>query len=97
MERDWATAREKVLAERACRVCGATGDLDPAHIIARSLGGHEDPDNIVPLCRHCHTLFDHGRLNLLPFLTVEEQVRAVQLAGSIARAAKLLGHVWEEQ
>ena len=43
-------------------------------------------DNIVPLCRDCHTEYDQHRLDLLPFLTLPEQIAAVRQAGGIALA-----------
>jgi hypothetical protein len=43
-------------------------------------------DNIVPLCRECHVEYDQHRLDLLPALTLPEQVAAVRQAGGIALA-----------
>lgn len=86
MKRDWTAAREKVDAEGRCRVCGCSGvKLDAAHIIPRSRvrpGAGEMPNNIVPLCNvPCHAEFDGHRLDLLPYLTFEEQAYAVELVG----------------
>lgn len=48
------------------------------------------PLRIVPLCRHmqggCHPKYDAHELDLLPYLTVEEQAQAVLDAGSIELA-----------
>lgn len=84
--RYWTAAREKVDAEGACRVCGRSNvKLDAAHIIPRSRvrpGAGEDRDNIVPLCHErCHPAFDGHGLDLLPYLTREEQAYAVGLVG----------------
>lgn len=84
MPRDWTAAREKVDDEGHCRVCGRSIVLDPAHIIPRSrvsAGPGEDPRNIVPLDRTCHTAYDEGTLDLLPHLTRDEQAYAVELVG----------------
>lgn len=89
MARHWSAAHEKVKAEAICRVCslGAgsmTIPVDPAHIIPRSRvkpGPGEDPRNICPLCRDCHRAFDEGKLDLLPYLTRDEQAYAVELVG----------------
>jgi 5-methylcytosine-specific restriction endonuclease McrA len=83
--RDWSAARAKVEAEMVCRVCLVHGALDAAHIVPRSrigagLGG-EDPRNIVPLCRFHHAEYDQGTLDLLPYLTRDEQAYAVVLVG----------------
>ena len=53
------------------------------------------PDSVVPLCATpqgdgCHQLYDAHRISLLPFLTLAEQVRAVQDAGSIESARRRL-------
>ena len=37
-----------------CWCCGHRGKLQKCHIIPRSLGGSEKPENIVPLCAQCH-------------------------------------------
>jgi 5-methylcytosine-specific restriction endonuclease McrA len=81
--RDMAAARKKVAVEGACRACGTTHDLDPAHVIPRSrvtVGG-EDLRNIVPLCRRCHDAQHAGRLELLPLLRRDEQAYVVELVG----------------
>lgn len=89
MKRDWTAAHAKVDAEGICRVCATgigflNGQLDPAHIIPRSRispGPGEDARNICPLCRSCHAAYDQGKLDLLPYLTREEQSYAVELVG----------------
>jgi cytochrome c553 len=83
MPRDWEAARAKVEAEVRCRVCQYSA-LDAAHIIPRSRvspGPGEDPRNIVPLCRMCHAAYDQGTLDILPYLSREEQAYAVELVG----------------
>lgn len=87
MKRDWSHATAKVFDEDRCRVCRARDILDPAHIIPRSRGGDMSALNIVPLCRRCHTMFDSSDLELLPYLSLEEQQHAVALVG-IAEAYK---------
>ena len=39
-----------------CRCCGkrATTNGDPHHILYRSHGGKDEPENLVWLCRRCH-------------------------------------------
>ena len=83
---DWKPGIEKVQNEGDCRYCRSGESLDPAHLWPRSLGGSMDRDNIVPLCRSCHNLFDSSRLDLLPYLTINEQLCVVREAGGIARA-----------
>lgn len=55
-----------------------------------------EPDDVVPLCgpygdtRACHTLYDHHKLDLLPYLRRSEEVAIVRHLG-IAGALKRLG------
>lgn len=89
-------ARAKVEAEGMCRVCGIGGPerLDAAHVWDRSQGGpgFDDPDAIVPLCSRikggvgCHDDYDAHRLDLLPYLRLDEQLALVRYSGSIERA-----------
>jgi hypothetical protein len=58
--------RAKV-AGQSCVVCGER-PVDPAHLVPRSLGGCDQPDCVVPLCRVHHRRYDRGQLDLLPYL-----------------------------
>lgn len=49
---------------------------------------HVDPDRIVPLCLKHHRMYDRHELDLLPYLTVEEQAQAVLDAGGIELARR---------
>jgi hypothetical protein len=51
----------------ACLVCGVR-PVDPAHLVARSAGGCDQPDCVVPLCRAHHRCYDRGELDLLAAL-----------------------------
>jgi hypothetical protein len=100
--RDWVSARAKVDDEGRCRVSrDCQGHIEAAHVIGREhdrrvhLPGRPDDwwfevdaASIAPLCRHHHKLYDAHRLDLLPFLTVEEQTRAVADAGGIELARR---------
>jgi hypothetical protein len=62
--------RDKV-RDRCCLGCGrdrTQAKIDPAHLWPRGMGGCDDADCVVPLCRQCHRLFDDHKLDLLPFL-----------------------------
>lgn len=52
-------------------------------------------DSVVPLCLSrgggCHQLYDAGRLDLLPYLTVEEQADAVRAVGLERAYSRLTG------
>lgn len=75
--------RAKCDEEGVCRVC-RLNPPEAAHIIPRSRinpGLAEDARNCCPLCRECHRAFDEERLDLLPYLTRDEQAYAVELVG----------------
>lgn len=75
--------------EGRCRVC-ADHPVEAAHLWPRSLGakGFDDANLVVALCNRDHTAFDKGELELLPYLTVDEQAALVRAAGGIERARK---------
>jgi predicted restriction endonuclease len=80
--RDWQFARAKVDYERGCRVCGSRSNVEAAHTIGRKHDGAVvDADDIVPLCREHHQLYDRHELDLLPYLTHAEQAAAVAHVG----------------
>lgn len=102
--RNWQAARDKCDLEMGCRVCG-DWPVEAAHIIGRESDAvppvrGEDwspydvaPDRVVPLCREHHqgNVSVHNKtLDLLPYLTVAEQVQAVSDAQGISRAMTLL-------
>jgi hypothetical protein len=87
-------ARQKVEHEGKCRVCPLSARYcDAAHTIDRSLSrsGFDDADLIVPLCSDIkggaghHQMYDAHTLDLLPYLTNEEQAAMVREVG-MARA-----------
>jgi hypothetical protein len=75
-------AQRAKVAGRSCLACGKR-PVDPAHLVPRSLGGCDDPDCCVPLCRAHHRLYDRGGLDLLAHL--EPRCRA--------ELAHALGHL----
>ena len=87
--RDWTAARDKCEAENnRCRVCKKVG-VDAAHVIPRSRNGTEanmSADAIIPLCRFCHNKQHLEKLDILPYLTLDEQVMAVRNAGGLVTA-----------
>ena len=99
LRRDWREARRKLEREGRCRVCGEGpwSILEAAHTIGRQCdveitgpgGGvslYVHPDSIVPLCKTHHMEYDARKLDLLPYLHIHEQARAVEDAGGIERA-----------
>jgi hypothetical protein len=87
MKRDMAAGRRKA-EEQGCRLCASRFAVEAAHILPRSrimAGPAEDPRNIIGLCglRGCdaHRCFDAGTLDILPYLSLDEQSYIVGLVG----------------
>ncbi len=64
--------RKTVIVKKKCLICGFDRVLDRAHLIPRrvtkGLIGYQklglfNKKNVILLCRNCHFLFDHNRLN----------------------------------
>jgi hypothetical protein len=73
--------------------------VEAAHLIGREHDGPRtlgdetlwvNPVDVVPLCVTHHRSYDRRTIDLLPHLTVEEQARAVFVAGGIAAAWRRL-------
>lgn len=78
------------------------GKFEAAHVIGRavdlvpSVGGPKHlygeptypvlPERIIPLCTRHHRLYDAHELDILPALTLEEQLQAVSDAGGLENA-----------
>ena len=97
-KRDWSDIQ--TVANTPCRVCGQAGQTERAHVSGRRFDKPRpgkrtlwvNPLDVIPLCgpatdsQSCHCRFDSGILDVLPYLTAEEQVRAVENFGSIEQA-----------
>ena len=91
MRRDWKAARAKCDHEEVCRVCGQYG-VEAAHTIGRSHdppNGKVRPEDICPLCPEHHRQYDARQLDILAYLSYEEQAAAVEHVG-ILRALRRL-------
>jgi hypothetical protein len=63
-------------------------------VIPRSLGGCDEPDCVVPLCRRHHRAYDHGELDLLPHLEPHwrpELAHAVVHVGVVGALRRITG------
>jgi hypothetical protein len=89
-----STARRAKVRGRPCLVCRGTARIDPAHVIPRSLGGCDEPDCVVALCRGCHRAYDGGGLDLLPYLEPDhrdELAHAVLHIGLLGALRRVTG------
>jgi hypothetical protein len=90
--------RAKVAGQR-CLVCGER-PVDPAHRVPRSLGGCDDADCVVPLCRVHHRMYDRGELELLPYLEPRvrtELAHALTHVGLLALLRRVTGTRWRSR
>lgn len=97
--RDWSQAIAKIRREARCRIQGCRNrDLETAHTLKRQLQDEVDKDgnrkvlpvSVVPLCRNHHELYDGHKLDILPYLSYEEQADMVLHVGitrALARAS----------
>lgn len=56
---DWKKLSKAVCEKGVCYRCGSREHLALHHIIPVKVGGDRSPQNLVPLCQHCHTLVEH--------------------------------------
>jgi hypothetical protein len=94
IDRDWTKADEKCRQEGRCRRCGVNR-IERAHLAPRT---HDErvkvgskkrrvaADNCVPLCPSCHRKFDHREIDILEYLTIDEQLHVVRALGGIENA-----------
>jgi hypothetical protein len=88
-----AVQRAKVAGLR-CLVCGAITRIDPSHLVPRSLGGCDEADCVVPLCRVHHRAYDQGGIDLVAHLEPQwrrEVAHAVGHLGLVAAQRRLSG------
>ncbi len=104
MRRDWSQVAPKRIGAVGCRVCGAWGPLEAAHVIGR--GRDRDrrrvaADEVVMLCgpfpAGCHGAYDQKLLDLYPHLEEPELAAAVRSAGGPGQALRRLsGPLWRK-
>jgi len=58
----------------ACIRCGREDEIEIHHIVARSEGGGDEPDNKEELCKACHD-FEHTRRSIMAALATEKKRR----------------------
>lgn len=78
-----------------CKTGGGSGHpIDPAHLIDRSLGGCDDAECVVPLCRRCHDRYDAHVLDLSIWLEPNyraEVAHAVMHLGLFGAVRRITG------
>ena len=89
-----STVQRAKVAGLRCLVCGAITRIDPTHLVPRSLGGCDEADCVVPLCRVHHRAYDQGGLDLVAHLEprwrreVAHAVGHLGLVGALRRVGR---------
>lgn len=98
--------------ELPCRVCGKEVGIELAHVTGRIFDRprtpgaktvYVEPESVVPLCgpaldpASCHYAYDSHALDLLPYLELPEELRAIEDLGSIGLALKRLSPDFAER
>jgi len=90
--RNWKKARAKVDLEGECRVCQSDYMVEAAHSsYVRFDDNVVDPMRIVPLCKECHMKYDAHNLDILAYLSYEEQAIVVNDLGIVRAYKRLTG------
>jgi hypothetical protein len=90
--RNWKKARQKVDLEGGCRVCGSDYMIEAAHSsYIRFDDNTVDPDRVIPLCKQCHMKYDAHELDILAYISYEEQAIVVRDLGIVRAYKRLTG------
>jgi hypothetical protein len=94
---EWSGAIREYLREREsptrCIYCTATGDLSLDHLIPRSRGGPDMPDNAVMACRSCNS--SKGAKGVYEWFGLDRRYEVPRVAEG--KYLKLLYHVHEQR
>lgn len=47
-----------------CEICGKVGPTEKHHIKTKGSGGNDTEDNLIEVCRICHTKIHAGKIKL---------------------------------
>lgn len=47
-----------------CKICGKTGATEKHHIKTKGSGGNDTEDNLIEVCRICHTKIHTGEIKI---------------------------------
>jgi 5-methylcytosine-specific restriction endonuclease McrA len=47
-----------------CFICGKIGQTEKHHIKSKGSGGNDTPENLIEICRICHTKIHSGNLKI---------------------------------
>jgi glutaredoxin len=64
---------------QTCIFCGSRTDIQLHHIIQKRFNGSDTPDNLVPVCPHCHKTYHFLTNQLLNYLLVHKKIENHQI------------------
>lgn len=85
---------------QGCRITAyhyQDAQVDPAHVTPRGIGGCDHEDCVIGLRRDLHGSYDEGNLDILPYLTLEEQAHAVSHLGILGALKRTTGETYVPQ
>jgi len=87
-KQEWAAIAE--LKQGPCRICrrvesngSVHSTIELHHLVRRSQGGDDVPDNIVPLCGACHRKLHDGRPGLAQLRLTPSEKRYLRSLGRV--------------
>lgn len=93
----WSTSIREYLKEKEdpnrCIYCGTEGELTLEHILPRSKGGPDIPDNAIMVCKHCNSAKGGKRLFEWKGLDAKDEHHRI----AEGKYLKLLYHMHEEK
>lgn len=70
---------KKILKEKVgkCKVCGKSGQTEKHHIKSKGSGGNDVEENLIEVCRVCHTKIHTGEIKKEDILKIKnlEEIR----------------------
>ena len=87
-------AQKAKVRAQGCRISAWTfesGAIHPAHVVDRGIGGCDDELCVIGLRADLHREYDAGELDILPYLTLEEQAHAVSHLGILGALKRTTG------
>lgn len=64
--KDKRIVNKKLLKDKKgiCEICGARGQTEKHHIKTKGSGGNDTEDNLIEVCRKCHTKIHTGEIKI---------------------------------
>jgi len=66
---------KKILKDKKgmCKVCGKRGQTEKHHIKSKGSGGDDSEENLIEVCRICHTKIHTGEIDKKDILKIKKR------------------------